>query len=701
MEEYKFYLAKKFISIATKCNGYVYGEFVRDVIIPRLNDPECDILFNNIDIWFKKWSSASSFHDQIFRYFLSEVNLYYQNKFKKDQSKYTIIRRSNNEILFSINVTFSDDFPRQNFDVNYLRYQYHDGFVMSGYGFSQNNSSDSPIFKQNINKVVVMSSNYNPTTEEEFNQINKDYFQKGWSIITDKQGELSKWIVKNNIPVTIGIEDGLWVYSPKKEEIKIYVPSLRIAGTEEDIKRVSKLIYPDYSDEHINDLIKNANNNKPNVNSNNANNNANNINNKPKWSRDMIEQDARNNRFTDVGKKRLAHRFLSGAPRVWTSPDLKKNEIVYILPLRICGTHNDIRETLKSAEPPYTENEIDNYLRNAISKYNYQTTKANEYNQEIADFKSKRKNTKWSRDLIRPFTKNKSFVIVNCEKISRIGLSEAPQLWSSSDLNENMSVYILPLRICGTPDNIRKVLNSAEPPYSEEEIENYLKDAITKDNYQTTKADEYNKEIGNILPDIFKLTQKITNDLRNSNIISPNNTNFNTILFDLIKDISDKPKDDKPKEKEITGGNGLYTRSGIMLKEADLPILKENIMKSLERNNLLPKNSEDKPKENNPRKGFLCKEADEIPVLKTNIMRIVGGDSFYPRNLDDKPKDTNVLYLRKEDESKAVMRSIFSAGLESLSKKFNNDTENKELQYIYKCGLDQYSDKFNDLIKDM
>jgi hypothetical protein len=685
MEEYKFDLAKKLISIATKCNGYVYGEFVRDVIIPKLNNSECDISFNNIDIWFKRLNDRLHFVNRLWYFFQEDKNLTHDFVISEDQLKYKISKHPNCETLFCINAISSDQFPKQSFDVNCLKYQYYDEFVMCGYAFSYDVNSNSLIFKQNINKRTVMDSDYNPKTEEEFNQIDKDYFQKGWSIITDKQTELSKWIIKNNITVTIGIEDGLWVYRPN--DVKIYIPSLRIAGTEQDIRKAIKSIYPDYSEEHINDLIKNTDNIV-----------------KSKWYRGMIEQNTKNDYFIDVGKRQVSYRILSGAARLWTSPDLKKNDIVYILPLRICGTHNDIRETLKSAEPPYTENEIDNYLGDAISKYNYQTTKVNEYNQEIANFRSKRKNNKWSRDLIMSFSKYKSFARVGRENITRIHLSAASHFWIYNP-ELNMIVFILPLRICGTPDDIRKTLRSVEPPYSEEEINNYLKDAITKDNYQTTKADDYNKEIDNLLPEMYKLAEKITNDFMNNNIISPNNANFNTILNDLIKDISDKPKEDKSKEDKSKEDKSKEDKS----KEDKSKEDKSKEDKSKEDKSKEDKSKEDKSQSNLPRVGFMTEEADEIPVLKENIMRIVGGDSFYPRNLDDKSKGNqlkditggDVLYLRKEDESKAVMRSIFSTGLESLSKKFNNDTENKELQYIYKCGLDQYNDKFNNLIKDM
>src|SRR5436305_14409947 len=48
------------IKIASDHDGKVFGEYVRDVIIPRLKDPFCNISFTTIKFWFKTKNDAIS-----------------------------------------------------------------------------------------------------------------------------------------------------------------------------------------------------------------------------------------------------------------------------------------------------------------------------------------------------------------------------------------------------------------------------------------------------------------------------------------------------------------------------------------------------------------------------------------------------------------------------------------------------------------
>lgn len=106
-----------------------------------------------------------------------------------------------------------------------------------------------------------------------------------------------------------------------------------------------------------------------------------------RWSNDSAEKHAVNNSFIRVGGEKASTRFLSGAPRSWSNSDSGENMTVFILPLRISGTAEHIKESLKLAQPPYTDEEINNYLKDAITKDNYQSTKKEEYEAEIASYK--------------------------------------------------------------------------------------------------------------------------------------------------------------------------------------------------------------------------------------------------------------------------------------------------------------------------
>lgn len=106
-----------------------------------------------------------------------------------------------------------------------------------------------------------------------------------------------------------------------------------------------------------------------------------------RWSAESAAKHAATNSFIRVGGEKSSTRFLSGASRSWSNPNPEENSTVFVLPLRISGTPKHITEALKLAQPPYTEDEINEYLGDAISKDNHQNTKKDEYEEEIKAYK--------------------------------------------------------------------------------------------------------------------------------------------------------------------------------------------------------------------------------------------------------------------------------------------------------------------------
>jgi len=106
-----------------------------------------------------------------------------------------------------------------------------------------------------------------------------------------------------------------------------------------------------------------------------------------RWSNDSAEKHSVNKSFIRVGGEKASTRFLSGALRSWSNPNPEENMTIFVVPLRISGTEEHIKESLKLAQPPYKEEEINEFLEDAITKENYQTSKAEEYNEEIAAYK--------------------------------------------------------------------------------------------------------------------------------------------------------------------------------------------------------------------------------------------------------------------------------------------------------------------------
>lgn len=104
-----------------------------------------------------------------------------------------------------------------------------------------------------------------------------------------------------------------------------------------------------------------------------------------RWTLKDAEKHLNKHSFIRVGGEKLKTRILSGAPKCWESDDPEENEIEFNLTYRIAGTPNNITLALRLHDPPYDEDQINECLANTITKYNYQTTKKEEYDNEIKE----------------------------------------------------------------------------------------------------------------------------------------------------------------------------------------------------------------------------------------------------------------------------------------------------------------------------
>lgn len=100
---------------------------------------------------------------------------------------------------------------------------------------------------------------------------------------------------------------------------------------------------------------------------------------------------------------------------------------------------------------------------------------------------------KWTREAAMKAAEKGQFIRVSATSLGKRFLSGAKRSWASNDPNLNQTVFSTQYRISGTPDNIRTALKYAG--VSDEEINNVLANAITRDNYQTTMKNAYDQEI--------------------------------------------------------------------------------------------------------------------------------------------------------------------------------------------------------------
>ena len=101
-----------------------------------------------------------------------------------------------------------------------------------------------------------------------------------------------------------------------------------------------------------------------------------------RWSADAAGKAGAKGAFIRVGGPQVTRRFLSGAGRSWASVKPEENRTVFHVGYRITGTPEAVQTALTYAG--VNAGDIHQVLATAISRDNYQTTKAAEVAQELA-----------------------------------------------------------------------------------------------------------------------------------------------------------------------------------------------------------------------------------------------------------------------------------------------------------------------------
>ena len=117
----------------TKCGGHVFGGFVRDVIIPRMKNPGCEVKCKDIDLWFKNQTDVNAFVTAMG----NQITLFGPDGSVAPKGLYPFYRIRYIFMCFEwmpyIDIIISETFPVNDFDVNRLRFIYIDEIpIMSG-----------------------------------------------------------------------------------------------------------------------------------------------------------------------------------------------------------------------------------------------------------------------------------------------------------------------------------------------------------------------------------------------------------------------------------------------------------------------------------------------------------------------------------------------------------------------------------------
>jgi len=100
---------------------------------------------------------------------------------------------------------------------------------------------------------------------------------------------------------------------------------------------------------------------------------------------------------------------------------------------------------------------------------------------------------RWSVDAGTKAGAKGAFLRVGGQQVTRRYLSGSKRSWANVDPAENQTVFHTGYRITGTPENIQTALRYAG--LGDDQIAAILGSVITRDNWQTTMADEYAREI--------------------------------------------------------------------------------------------------------------------------------------------------------------------------------------------------------------
>lgn len=185
------------IAVAGKCGGRVFGGYVRDVVVPRLINPNCEVSFNDVDIWFTKQEEADDFIKDMLLFSQLHENLAFVSKsngsikpghmhYKFGRTQYYLYK--NNKFVSFVDIIVSETIPVDDFNVNCLTYQYLNGEKIPK-SFCE--ESVERLITLICNKEAVMFKEYAvrvvrreifPAPNLFVRRMNKSYLKRGWTI---------------------------------------------------------------------------------------------------------------------------------------------------------------------------------------------------------------------------------------------------------------------------------------------------------------------------------------------------------------------------------------------------------------------------------------------------------------------------------------------------------------------------------------
>lgn len=205
---------------ASKYGGKVFGGYVRDVIVPRLDDRNCAVEFKDVDVWFREQGGADSFVKAMGKSFFLGRKTDCPLLYKFTRQQYMFFQYDT--FVANFDIIVSNELPVDDFDVNRLTYHVGDNEFIPYSGSEaveyikrsiiNKTATMLPEYKEKLTRVREFPLHLNPDTAQiHIDRLKNRYLERGWTI----RVETSKgWVV---IPRTVNaswIRDNLVDHSP-------------------------------------------------------------------------------------------------------------------------------------------------------------------------------------------------------------------------------------------------------------------------------------------------------------------------------------------------------------------------------------------------------------------------------------------------------------------------------------------------------
>jgi hypothetical protein len=177
------------LKVASKYNGYVFGGYVRDVLVPtELKGKQNTYNFKDVDIWFSNQTDADAFVAEMGVKFVSTfINVDASEIYDFNRKQYHLTMYD--ICLAWIDVVVSDKYPVNDFNVNMLAYKYEsDKLVSKSMGIQSELELKKSIINKKLDllpgyfdKLLPKSTNYANKNLHRERLINR-YFKREWKV---------------------------------------------------------------------------------------------------------------------------------------------------------------------------------------------------------------------------------------------------------------------------------------------------------------------------------------------------------------------------------------------------------------------------------------------------------------------------------------------------------------------------------------